>query len=338
MLCLRCGKREQFADNLCENCILETITPVEVKPVVHGTVCPSCNRILHHRSWEECPGNLPDAVLRIAADSLTFMEGLKNPDIELSVDSSDSNTFRVSGKVRTNYKGLLIEQEIGVEVRISNVLCTFCSRKSGNYFEAIIQIRGLDGFTREEVDRILEGIRNSVASAYRKDPNVFITREEEVRGGWDLYMGDNSFAKQLSQKLHDTYGGETKLSSSLFGRKDGRDVYRYTYLVRFPGFLQGDYLIREGEPLKIEKIARVVKVRSLRTGREENLNMHEAMSLRKLRKADVEMELIIVSRSGDEVQVLHPTSFRTVEMLLGGRSAEEETITGALIDGELYLV
>ncbi|RLF57247.1 MAG: hypothetical protein DRN37_06765, partial [Thermoplasmata archaeon] len=64
----------------------------------------------------------------------------------------------------------------------------------------------------------------------------------------------------------------------------------------------------------------------------------EAMSLRKLRKADVEMELIIVSRSGDEVQVLHPTSFRTVEMLLGGRSAEEETITGALIDGQLYLV
>jgi nonsense-mediated mRNA decay protein 3 len=338
MLCLRCGKREQFRDSLCERCILETVKAVRINPVLQGSVCPSCNRIQRGKSWDECPGDLSDAACRIAFSSIMVQNGTENPRTELSVDHSDNTLFRISGQSVSNYKGLVLKENITTEVRINLTQCPFCSRQSGNYFEAIIQLRGLEGLSDSEIEDLLDQVRDSTKKMSYKDPNVFITKEEKVRGGFDFYMGENSFAKQLSMKLHDQYGGEYKWSSSLFGRKEGRDVYRHTYLVRLPGFLVGDYLIREGEPLKVVKMSKKVFIRSLKTGRDETIDQSTAMTMRKMKKADAEVDLIVVSSQGDEVQVMHPTSMRTVDMLLGGRKASGETIKGALIEGDLYLV
>lgn len=338
MLCLRCGKREQFADNICENCILETVKPIQAKPVVHGTVCPTCNRIQKGGSWEECAGNLPDAACQIAFDSLMVDSSVRSPHIEISVDHGDSNTYKISAETRSNYKGVFVEQNLSVEVRITQSQCSFCSKQSGNYFEAILQIRGLEGLSDSEIEDLLYFIEDKIEKTSLKDPNVFITKKEKVRGGYDYYLGDNTFAKQFSQKLHEIYGGEHKWSSSLFGRKEGRDVYRHTYLVRLPGFVVGDYLLRMDEPLKVVKMAKKVHTRSLMTAREESLDQTDAMSMRKLKKDDIEADLIVVSSTDDEVQVLHPTTMRTVDMLLKGRKVSGDTIKGALVEGELYLV
>jgi nonsense-mediated mRNA decay protein 3 len=338
MLCLRCGKREQFSDNICEKCIIDTVKPIVAKPVVHGSVCPSCNRIQRGKSWDDCTGDLTDAACQIAFRSLSIEENIRSPHIELSVDHYDSNTFKISGETRSNYKGVFIDQKINTEVRITLNQCPFCSKQSGNYFEAIIQIRGLDGLSEKEVDDLLFYIEDQTEKTSLKDPNVFITKIEKVRGGYDFYMGENTFSKQFSQKLHDTYGGEHKWSSSLFGRREGRDIYRHTYLVRLPGFVVGDYLLRDDEPLKVKKIAKKVSVHSLKTDRELSIELSEAMSFRKLKKDDVEIDLIVVSHSDDEVQVLHPTTMRTVDLLLQHRIVQSETIPGALIEGELYLV
>ncbi len=338
MLCLRCGKREQFADNLCEDCLTRTVKPVILDPVVQGTVCPNCNRILRGKSWDECQGNISDAACQIAFSSAGLIDGASNPRIELSVDHQDNTLFRISGTSVVNYKGLLLENEISTEVRITLSQCSFCSRQSGNYFEAIIQIRGLEKISEKEIEDLLDHIRESTEKMNSKDPNVFITKEEKVRGGYDFYMGENSFAKQFSLKLHEVYGGEYKWSSSLFGRREGRDVYRHTYLVRLPGFVVGDYLVREGEPLKVVKMSKKVTVRSLTRNREETMDQASAMSLRKLKKDDVEKDLVVVSSMGEEVQVLHPTTLMTTDMVLKGRKVLSDTIRGAMIDGELYLV
>ncbi len=338
MLCLRCGIREQFADNLCEECILETVNPISLDPVIHGTVCPTCNRILRGHSWEECPGDLSNAACKVAFSSIHVLDDIKNHKTELSVDHFDNTLFRISGNTESTYRGIVIKKDIATEVRISLSQCPFCSKQSGNYFEAIIQLRGLEGLTDQEIEDLLDRVRDSTDQMSLMDPNVFITKEEKVRGGYDFYMGENSFAKQLSMKLYEIYGGDYKWSASLFGRREGRDIYRHTYLVRLPGFLVGDYLIREGEPLKVVKMSRRVTVRSLKGHREETMDPTIAMSLRKMKKDEVECDLVVVSNIGNEVQVLHPSTMRTVELLLKNRTIEGETIKGALIEGELYLV
>ena len=76
----------------------------------------------------------------------------------------------------------------------------------------------------------------------------------------------------------------------------------------------------------------------MKTNRDESLEQTAAMSMRKLKKADVEEDLIVVSSTEDEIQVLHPTTMRTVDLLLKNRKVEGETIKGALIEGELFLV
>ncbi len=317
---------------------MDTVHPVKTQPVVHGTVCPTCNRILKGRSWDECAGEVSDAACQVALLSLIKHEDIRFPEIELSVDNYSGNVFRISGHARSNYKGVFLENDLSTEVRLSLAQCPFCSKRSGNYFEAILQIRGLEGLSEDEIEKLLNHINDSTEKIHLKDPNVFISRFEKVRGGYDFYMGENSFTKQMAQKLHDTYGGEAKWSSSLFGRKGGRDIYRHTYLVRLPGFVVGDYLIREEDTLKVIKIARRIMVRSLKTSRDEALDHAVAMEMRKMKKNEIEVDLVIISHDDTEIQVLHPTTFVTTVLLLEGRKPEGETIKGALIEGDLYLV
>jgi nonsense-mediated mRNA decay protein 3 len=207
----------------------------------------------------------------------------------------------------------------------------------GNYFEAILQIRGLDGLADSDIEDLLQRIRDETYSASVKDNNVFITKEEKVRGGYDFYMGEHGFTRQLAQKLHEHYGGEMKWSSSLFGRKDGKDVYRHTFLVRLPGFLVGDYLVSEKGKFKVLKIFKRVQILDLYTRREITVDLSDAMAMRPMRASEVEMDLIVIMQTQNEVQVMHPTSMRPVDLIKHDESELGEKAKCVYIENELFL-
>ncbi|MEA3558158.1 MAG: NMD3-related protein [Candidatus Thermoplasmatota archaeon] len=337
MLCLRCGKREQFVDNLCEECLLETVRPASIPPVIQGDVCRMCNRLRKGRSWTDPFNDPADAAVHLADNTVESSPGVSIRSIDLSVDRDDNYSFNISGNARTIYHGMVIEQELSCEVRLHPQTCPWCSRQQGNYFEAIIQLRGLEGLSVEQIESLLGKIRDETYHAHLKDPSIFISRDEKVRGGYDIYMGENSFARGMSLKLHDQYGGDQKTTSSLYGRKDGRDIYRHTYLVRLPGFLKGDYLSGDMGPYKVLKVKRKVAVLDLENGRETNIDLRTAMSMKALKPEDVEVDLIVVMDNGDEVQVLHPSSMRPVDLVKKFEIDVKETVKGIWIDDELYL-
>jgi nonsense-mediated mRNA decay protein 3 len=337
MLCLRCGKRDQFANHLCEECILETVKPVSIPPVVQGNVCRLCGRLQKGRSWTEPFDGPADAAVHLAEMNVESSENVKTKRVELSVDHEDNNKFQISGRAESIYSGVIIKQDIACEVRLRPQTCSWCSRMQGNYYEAIIQLRGLDGLSDEELEELLGKASRETDAAHLKDPSVFMTKLEKVRGGYDLYMGENSFARQLAQKIHDEYGGEAKTTSSLFGRKDGRDIYRHTYLVRLPGFVKGDYLKGKEGPFKVLKIKRKVQVLDLRTGRETHIELQDAMNMRMFKPGDVEVDLVVIMDTGDEVQVLHPTTMRPVDLVKNIQVQISDTVTGVRIDDDIYL-
>lgn len=338
MLCLRCGKHEQFANHLCEECILETVRPVSIPQVVHGSICRVCGRVLRGRSWTEPFDGPAEAAVYIAEGSIESSSNVTTKRVELSVDHEDNNKFIISGKAESVYSGVIINQDLKTEVRLKPQTCSWCSRQHGNYYEAIIQLRGLEGLSEEQLDDLLGRVRTETEMAHVKDPGIFISKEEKVRGGFDFYMGENSFARQLSQKLHEDYGGEQKTTSSLFGRKDGRDLYRHTYLVRLPGFVKGDYLKGKSGPFKVLKIKRKVKALDLSSGREVNIDLQDAMNMRNFKPKDVEVELVVVMDSENEVQVLHPTTMRPLDLLKKMDIEIAETVKGVVIDDEVLLV
>ncbi len=340
MLCLRCGQREQFAENLCSDCLARTCTPYTVDPVLHGTVCPECNRVRKGKTWVDLPGTPMDAAVMIAQWEVRPDPRLEKPRAELGCTRFDKNVYTIEGEGKGIFMGMILACPIETEVRIVLNVCPYCSRRKGNYYEAILQLRGVENLDEEELENLVDKIRDDVYLANRQDPNVFLTRDDRVRGGHDFYFGNNSFARQTAGRLHDIFGGTLRSSNSLFGRKDGKEIYRNTYLVRLPGFIPGDYLVSDKARYRVLRIHRKVHVKEVATGKDLHIELEEAMSLRRHSAPSIEHDLVVVMEDDREISVMHPVTFKVRELVKPpGYSREPgDTVRCAIIEGEIYLV
>ena len=121
-------------------------------------------------------------------------------------------TFFVGDKER------LFPVKIPINVRIVRNICPHCSRQSGGYFEAIIQLRGpISKINRH--DRMFRKILLK---------KTFVTKEVERKEGLDLYIGNSKAVVEMLSEL----GIKAKISKTLAGEKEGQRVYRTTFLVR----------------------------------------------------------------------------------------------------------
>jgi len=341
MLCLKCGNREQYAENLCEECLVASIDPFVIPQVVRGYVCPVCNRISGNgKSWEDCDGDITDASVSTAYRNLSYHAEVTGSSVDLSVDDYDKAVFHVSGRGSGIYKGVIVKKELHTEVRLNKTVCTYCSKQHGNYYEAILQIRGLAGLTEEEIELLIGRIEDETYTANVKDSNVFITRKEVVRGGYDFYMGEKTFTRQLAQRLHDLYGGEMKSSSSLFGRKDGKDLYRSTYLVRLPGFVNGDYIVMDGTPYLVEKISpKRIQLKSMVHRGRTYLDANEVMGRRVVKREDAEVEAVVIMETKTEIQILDPETLKPRDLIKPRDFDWEggEKLNCVIIDDEIFI-
>jgi nonsense-mediated mRNA decay protein 3 len=58
--------------------------------------------------------------------------------------------------------------------------------------------------------------------------------EERRPEGWDFYLVDTESAKALARWMKTRLRATLTESPTLYGRKDGRDVYRVTFCLRVP--------------------------------------------------------------------------------------------------------
>ena len=90
------------------------------------------------------------------------------------------------------------------------------------YFEAKLQLRP---YNKEVLDFAKKQINKS---------NSLIAKEIKLKQGVDLYISSRKFAVILAKKLKKVFGGETKVSKTLFGinRLTSKKVYRVTVCFR----------------------------------------------------------------------------------------------------------
>jgi nonsense-mediated mRNA decay protein 3 len=129
-----------------------------------------------------------------------------------------------------------------VIVRTSNMICKTCTRKDGNYYEAIVQIRSAGRKLEDSEIEELRGSLDTLLATMEPDPMFFITKEGAVVGGWDVTMGSKSLARNWARHMIQRWGGQTKETHSVVGQKDGMEVTRLTVLYRRPGYDLGDVL------------------------------------------------------------------------------------------------
>ena len=119
--------------------------------------------------------------------------------------------FFVEGKETT--------REVKYKIEIEKTVCPSCSRLSGNYYEAILQLRG-DPY---KVLLLKESVEKALA---RK--GVGITKAVKLKEGIDLYITSSKALLELVRER----GYKVKLSRKLHGLKEGKRVYRLTIALR----------------------------------------------------------------------------------------------------------
>lgn len=111
-----------------------------------------------------------------------------------------------------------ISTEFCIPLKVKDSICNTCSQKSAGYYEAIIQLRGKYAHDRIFAGKIMRQLEHL----------TFIPKTEELKEGLDIYVG----SKQAVVAVLTALNLRLMTSNKLYGVKDGRRIYRTTFLVR----------------------------------------------------------------------------------------------------------
>ncbi len=308
MRCVRCGKREAKIKGLCEECFREIYLKLDYPSKFEIKRCPHCSAVKIHGEW------IYDE--RKLIESLSRKIKISYPVDKLDVNGSivlDSEHIFFVADVEYSLEGIVYRETVRIPIKVEGEACTICSRYYGNYFEAIVQIRGARN--REEEERVRE--RFYEITSQIKDPALFVNREEDVRGGIDIYVSSKHHAKQIVNKLAEEFGAAVKESPQIAGRRDGQDLYRVTYSLRLPPYRKGDVVKISGRYYVVRDItSKGFSAMDIDNGKVtifkhriyEEKNGKVICLSKEIRKIQV------VYDDGNTLQILNPTTYEVVEI------------------------
>ena len=142
--------------------------------------------------------------------------------------------------------------------------------KHPGYYEAILQLRDVSPeiteFAKEEIKRI--GLR--------------IAKTVKLKNGVDYYLTDTAPTRSLGRQLQEKFGGELKFTASLYGQKDGQDIYRTTVLFRGIHFKKGDNIEYKGEKYTVKFLGKEMMLQHEKTGKKMHLKYKEMKGIKLL--------------------------------------------------------
>ena len=331
MFCVKCGKDcEEQINGLCMECFLNGRQLMVLPHHVDLQRCTNCEEYNVRDRWTKMSED--DAVQEAALTGLAVIPEAQVVSVGTMAQPQDERTYEVKVEADLDINGYMVQAESSALVRVKNNVCKRCSRQLGNYYEATMQIRSGEKELDENLrDEIVRRIRDSVELQAKNNRQLFITKVQEVPGGVDIMLSSISLARSLTKDLVESYGAESKESASLVGQSsDGIDIYRLTYLVRFPAYHTGDVLEYNGKPYKLTGLNKTGgKLLSLIDFRETSVRKSEIQELKVLVKHGDRKEALVLSRSGNEIQVMHPTNYSTVELRI---PQDAEPVEGGNVD------
>ncbi len=207
--CFICGKKtEKLIKGYCEECYNKKFQLIEIPKEIFVTICTKCNKIKEKNMWKDIE---IDEFLRNKIKIL-------GKDIKIRFEINDALKVYAKGFLEGSKN--LKEESYEVKLKTNKQVCLECSRKFGEYYEAIIQIRG--NLTNDDI--------NSIDDIVLMGKGFY--RIKEVKGGYDLFISNKSLAEKITEFLRKKYKAEIKKSYKLVTSKQGKDIYRNIILVR----------------------------------------------------------------------------------------------------------
>jgi nonsense-mediated mRNA decay protein 3 len=339
MFCVRCGKEGVTYESLCRECFLGTNRFTKVPEHVDLPRCYHCNEYNWSNKWQKW--SLDEGVREVAKRSVEVRKGADLVKVRTEVREADPKNFHVHMVADVGYDDLEIREENQTTVRLKNTVCPRCSKIMGSYYESIIQVRGRDRkLTDRQKQHILDELQGRVMEAQEDNREMFISKVVEVPGGFDAYLSAISLGRSISKELADRYGAEVKESSTLVTQKEGKDVYRVTYLVRLPAYLRGEIILYKERPHQVASItSTTTKLVNLKNHEPINLPNSELREAKLIGKHEDILEAVILTEGPKEMQVLHPNSYRTIDIKKPQTfHSAGDTVHVFLYEEEIYLL
>lgn len=204
LMCPKCGKtnnEEKFIESFCADCYEFRI---KYPAREEFQKCKNCSLIFFRGEWQRSNARrMNEYIIRKCKGEFS--------DAELDLDRGF-----ILFSIKKGERIHRIEKQI--DIKFVNSVCVDCSRISGGYYEAIVQLRG----DEKKVSKYFRTLQNMLRRV------TFISKIEEVKGGFDIYSGSSI----KTQEILSTLGLNYLISRKLVGRNEGKKVYRVTFAVR----------------------------------------------------------------------------------------------------------
>ncbi len=268
--CPQCGRQtEEFIGSICPECFLRTIVLIDPKAIrVNLKLCKSCGTYF----WGGEKTSIEDAVINTVKRELRRRYG----DIRCDVEVIAIEEKRARVRIKAELKGVIAEQTGEIRLDIKTGSCDRCSRIAGGYYVAIVQVRAQN---RLPTDNELKSA-SEIAQSVLEEPE-FIAKQRILKQGLDIYVSSMKYGRKLSWAIVKQLGGSFTESRKLYGRKDGRNIYRFSFSVRLPGFQEGAKARIDGREISVVRVAkgRGIEYVDLNTGEHEFLKMQDTKKL-----------------------------------------------------------
>lgn len=296
MKCAMCGKETEYS--ICGECLSKRIEVIQIPNVIELTECSVCGNFRLDR-WKSV--DFYDALSHQFFRNALFYEEFELRNFEFEI-----NEDRCLVKLWGDLRGHALKLEKEAKIRIKRVACEKCSRQSGGYYESIIQIRANKRKIREEEIKFIIDMIKSLLERESDNPRAFVTKIETKREGVDIYLGDKKIGEKISRSVAKSFGAEIKESKKIAGKRDGKDLYRFTYLIKFPEYLKGDVVEDNGVIAVVSNVEKK-KALSIKNGKSINLKSPKLIA----RREDI-FESYVVNLDDKTLEVIDPESYKVI--------------------------
>ena len=315
MFCVECGKEGDLIGPLCPECHSKKHVKVSLPEHIDITVCGHCSAFLIGGAWKETD-SVREAAEEATRLALSLPKDVSLEGLTVQLEERDEHTYEARVAVSVTSHGHPFERDATTTIRLKHGSCKECSKQMGSYYEAILQIRGdrqsLDEVTEARVRQMVEARVDALRAESRAS---FVTKVERVRGGLDYYLGASRAGRLIARELQEAFCAEYKESSSLWGQREGKDVYRVTFLVRLPGFSVGDVVTDGKRDLLVRGMSKGhVRVVDLTTGEETQQRFRSADQFQVVCPASGIRPAVVLMESPEELQVLDPDTMASVDI------------------------
>jgi nonsense-mediated mRNA decay protein 3 len=239
---------------------------------------------------------------------------VKKRSIAVEVRDISPNRSRAYLTIMGILYGVSMEKTCTVELVWHKEQCDRCNRITGSYYEGIVQVRAderkLSTFELQSAGAIATQIEDSLIAGGER--LSFINDMTENRDGLDIMVGSQHIGLMIVQAITAQFGGQYTTHPKLVGEKNGRQLFRITYLVRLPHYQRHDVVKLDRVYVEVEQVdSRHVRVFDLSEGRSRSIREDEI--LRKIGNARNAQAALVAYISGGMMGILDPDTGVTKE-------------------------